>query len=117
MFGDNLLGFGKGGQAIIRDEPNAFGVPTKRKPAMTVGSFFREGNEDDLDVVLTSLWVIWNKLAGGETIVIPITEEGLVSLGRERAELPTRAPTIYEAITRHVKEMCAAHGSEVVHGL
>jgi hypothetical protein len=47
VFGDNLLGFGKGGQAIIRGEPNAFGVPTKRKPAMSPGSFFEEGNEAD----------------------------------------------------------------------
>ena len=34
VFGDNLLGFGKGGQAVIRNCPNAFGVPTKRKPAI-----------------------------------------------------------------------------------
>jgi len=30
IFGDNLQGWGKGGQARIRDEPNAFGIPTKR---------------------------------------------------------------------------------------
>lgn len=30
VFGDNLIGEGKGGQAIIREEPNTIGVPTKR---------------------------------------------------------------------------------------
>ena len=30
IFGDNLIKQGKGGQAIIRDCPNAFGIPIKR---------------------------------------------------------------------------------------
>jgi hypothetical protein len=110
VFGDNTLGFGMGGQAIIRKCPNAFGVPTKRKPAMSVGSFFEEGNEADLDAVLARIATLWAKLGLGERIVIPVNDEGRVSLGLERAELPTRAPTIYEAIERHVREMCAAHG-------
>lgn len=115
VFGDNTQGFGKGGQAIIRDEPNAFGVPTKRKPAMTPGSFFKEGNEDDLDAVLRQIKELWAKLGDGDTIVIPVTKEGKVSLGLERAELPSRAPTIYEAIERHVNEMCDAYGVMDVH--
>ncbi|WP_156453467.1 hypothetical protein [Methylobacterium sp. CCH5-D2] len=27
VFGDNLAGWGKGGQAVTRDELNAFGIP------------------------------------------------------------------------------------------
>lgn len=104
------MGFGKGGQAIIRDEPNALGVPTKRKPAMSPGSFFEEDNESDLDAVLAKLSVLWTRLQQGMSIVIPVNSEGKVSLGLERAELPARAPTIYEAICRHVAEMCDAHG-------
>lgn len=116
VFGDNLNGFGKGGQAIIRDEPNAFGIPTKRKPAMTPGSFFVEGNEADLDAVLDRIGKLWALLKLGRTIVIPVTSDGAVSLGLERAELKERAPSIYEAITRHVDEMAAAHGEVAVHG-
>lgn len=116
VFGDNLLGFGKGGQAIIRDEPNAFGVPTKRKPAMSAGSFFEEGNEQDLDAVLSALGILWEKLKAGETIVFPVKGK-LCSLGLERAELMDRAPSIHDAIQRHVGEMMAAYGSEVVDGL
>ena len=36
IFGDNLCGVGKGGQAIIRDCVNVFGIPTKRTPSMNV---------------------------------------------------------------------------------
>jgi hypothetical protein len=111
VFGDNLLGFGKGGQAIIRDCPNAFGVPTKRKPAMTPGSFFAENNEDDLDAVLGRLSTLWKLLGDGEVVVIPVTENGDPSLGLERARLKEKAPTIYEAIQRHVGEMAEAYGS------
>lgn len=34
VFGDNMKRYGKRGQAVIRDEPNAFGVATKRHPSM-----------------------------------------------------------------------------------
>jgi hypothetical protein len=110
VFGDNLLGFGKGGQAIIRGQPNAFGVPTKRKPAMSPGSFFREGNEDDLDAVLLRLKMLWDKLEDGQTVVIPINDNGDPSLGLERALLKDKAPTIYAAIQTHVGEMSKAFG-------
>lgn len=110
VFGDNLLRFGKGGQAIIRDEPNAFGVPTKRKPAMTPGSFFKEGSEEDMDAVLATIGELWELLRGDHSVVIPVTENGEISLGLERAELKVRAPSIHRAITTHVEEMSNAHG-------
>ena len=42
IFGDNLCGIGKGGQAIIRDCNNAFGIPTKRAPSMDSNAFFSD---------------------------------------------------------------------------
>jgi len=42
IFGDNDIGRGKGGQAIIRDEPNAFGIPTKKYPSNTKNSFYTD---------------------------------------------------------------------------
>lgn len=42
IFGDNLCGIGKGGQAIIRDCSNAFGIPTKRAPSMNSNAFFSD---------------------------------------------------------------------------
>jgi len=111
VFGDNLLGFGKGGQAIIRGASNAYGVPTKRKPAMTPGSFFVEGNESDLDAVLNSLGGRWDILEERGTVIIPVNKMGDVSLGLERAELRERAPSIYNTIVHHVEEMADAFGS------
>jgi hypothetical protein len=110
IFGDNLLGFGKGGQAIIRGQPNSFGIPTKRKPAMSSGSFFCDNSEADLDAVLLRLQTLWAYLESGQTIVIPVTENGDPSLGLERARLDKKAPTIYAAIKTHVREMCNAFG-------
>lgn len=119
VFGDNTKGFGKGGQAIIRDEPNAYGVPTKRLPSMAEGSFFEEGNASDLDYVFNALSGLWTRLRGNAdqppvTIVIPVNAQGRVSLGLERAELPQRAPSIYATIETHVSEMCDAYGVEYV---
>lgn len=108
IFGDNLLGFGKGGQAIIRGQPNAFGIPTKRKPAMTPGSFFAEGSESDLDSVLQRIGSLWDKLDNGKHIIIPVTPAGEPSLGLERARLREKAPSIYNVIATHVGEMCHA---------
>lgn len=54
VFGDNMKGFGKGGQAIIRDEPNAFGIPTKRYPSKDDWAYFSD-KEDERQAVLSSL--------------------------------------------------------------
>jgi len=41
IFGDNLLGKGKKGSAICRDESNAWGFITKKEPNNNDSSFFR----------------------------------------------------------------------------
>lgn len=110
VFGDNLLGFGKGGQAIIRNEPNAFGVPTKRKPSMGPGSFFSEDCARDLDAVLLTLGELWPYLEDGGFVVFPVNNEGEISLGLERAKLKEKAPSIYDTISNHVKEMSDSYG-------
>ncbi len=114
IFGDNLLRIGMGGQAIIRNQPNAMGIATKRKPAMTPRSFFDEDSDDDLDAVLKDIGAVWHLLKQGKTVVIPVTEDGDVSLGLERAKLPEKAPSIYRAITTHVEEMVNAYGSSEI---
>jgi len=42
LFGDNLEGKGKGGQAIVRDEPNAIGIPTKKAPRRDESAYFTD---------------------------------------------------------------------------
>lgn len=115
IFGDNLKGFGKGGQAIIRDEINAYGVPTKRWPSMDAGAFFEAGNVEDIEAVMRRLKTIWSFLQKGESsVVFPVTNDGSVSLGLERAELKQRAPAIYDTIVQHVHEMGEAYGESYV---
>lgn len=115
VFGDNTLRFGKGGQAVIRDEPNVLGVSTKRKPSMADGSFFTEGSAPDLDVVLGDLLHVWSRLKQGMSVVIPVLPDNYEpSLGLQRAELKERAPSIYETIQLHVHEMAAFYGSRFV---
>ena len=45
IFGDNMENRGKGGQAVIRDEPNAFGIATKHSPHSGSNAYF---SNDDL---------------------------------------------------------------------
>ena len=51
VFGDNMKRYGKRGQAVIRDEPNAFGVATKRHPSMYDWAFFSD-KDDEFECVI-----------------------------------------------------------------
>jgi hypothetical protein len=41
VFGDNLIRKGKGGAAVLRDEPNTYGFITKKYPNNQDSSFYR----------------------------------------------------------------------------
>ena len=45
VFGDNLQRWGKGGAAVCRDEPNAYGFITKKAPNNNDSSFYRPDEE------------------------------------------------------------------------
>jgi len=42
IFGDNDIKRGRGGQAIIRDEPNALGIPTKKYPTRKENAYYTD---------------------------------------------------------------------------
>lgn len=89
VFGDNLQGVGTGGQAIIRYEPNAYGIPTKKAPHMGPSAFFTDV-ELDLNVSAINLAIIRIQDAQrrlGGVIILPTD-----GLGTGRAQLQTRAP-------------------------
>lgn len=92
VFGDNLVSKGKAGQAIIRDEPNAFGVPTKRLPSMSNDSFFSDQDEE-YSLVRERLIELWILSAKGRQIVLPERE-----IGSGLAQLETRSPRIWAMI-------------------
>lgn len=92
VFGDNLARAGTAGQAIIRGEPNIFGVPTKRYPSMHVGAFFSDANCEREHILraLRDLYVIGKR----HTLVFPAS-----GLGTGMAKMPEKSPLLY-------KEMC-----------
>ena len=103
VFGDNLEGRGKGGQAAIRDEPNAVGIPTKRSPSMSEDAFFSD-NDEDMHLFRASaalpLSLLAAHLRAGGIIVLP--EDGL---GTGRAQLEQRSPRIWRVLQRAIKRL------------
>ena len=89
IFGDNTIGKGMGGQAIIRYCENSYGIPTKKLPSQLPNSFFND-NDYDKNIIIISESI--KKIPMGyEYIVFP--EDGL---GTGLAELPIRAPRTYK---------------------
>ena len=79
VFGDNLQGRGKGGQAVLRDNPNVLGVPTKRYPGRSQGDYFT-GSPDESRAVTNSIDEIDRLVKAGKTVAIPV-DGGQISLG------------------------------------
>lgn len=93
VYGDNLARRGRAGQAVIRFEENAFGVPTKRSPRMDADAFFAD-RDDERAAVLASLRDLY-KLSRTRIIVFP-----KAGLGTGMAQMPQCSPKLYQ-------EMCA----------
>lgn len=98
VFGDNLIKKGKGGQAMIRDAQNAFGIPTKRLPSMSQDSFFSDKEEEDL-AVLASLRTLYTMSLKGKEIVFPLD-----GLGSGLAEMDKRSPILYKKMNNIIKD-------------
>lgn len=94
VFGDNMVHRGLGGQAKeMRGEPNAVGIPTKRFPSMTIGSFLRDSDWYEWKIEATPAI---ERLAGHVgTIVWP--EDGI---GTGLAQLEHNSPLIWSFIQR-----------------
>jgi hypothetical protein len=91
VFGDNLIGKGKGGQAIIRDEFNTIGVPTKKLPSSFIKSYFTDDElKENKEVIDYAFKIITEKLKEGFYIALP--EDGL---GTGLSKLPEKAPLTY----------------------
>ena len=95
VFGDNLARQGFGGQAReMRGEPNAIGIPTKRRPSMAEGAFFTDDDTSKFLIVTSLDYVrLMKHAARGGHIVWP--KDGI---GTGLAELEQRAPKIYKMI-------------------
>jgi len=98
LFGDNLLRRGYGGQAKeMRDEPNAIGIPTKKKPSSTPGSFFTDDEFDDNIKVIDKAF---DTIPGDGTVVIPLS-----GIGTGYAQLREKAPRTFKYLSLRLMEL------------
>jgi len=109
-FGDNMEREGKGGQAAIRDEKNAVGIPTKWRPSRDEDAYFTDADfsrvRKEIDAAVARLE---GHLRVGGAVVLP--KDGI---GTGLADLPNRAPKIYKYVT---KKLSALSGVVPVVGL
>lgn len=92
MFGDNAERWGKKGQAVIRDEPNAIGIRTKWRPSTSPDSYFSDDQYSDICALIDEdMDLVDELLRAGVTLVMP--EAGF---GTGLAEFNIRAPRAYQ---------------------
>jgi predicted NAD-dependent protein-ADP-ribosyltransferase YbiA (DUF1768 family) len=97
VFGDNVTQTGKGGQAIIRDEENAFGIPTKSSPNTYEKAYF---NDKMYEANITQINRAIEKIkADGRPIVFP--KDGL---GTGLAKMQEKAPETYAYFKQRLLE-------------
>ncbi|HMT01777.1 MAG TPA: hypothetical protein PKD00_00465 [Burkholderiales bacterium] len=101
VFGDNVKRTGKGGQAVIRDEPNSIGIATKLEPNNGKNAFMSDDNlEQNKAVIDEDIKKIKEKASlEGKTIVFP---KG--GLGTGLASLKWKAPQTFEYLNQRLKE-------------
>jgi hypothetical protein len=94
VFGDNDISSGKGGQAIIRDEPNSIGLPTKKYPNNMAASFYSDVEYDTnvakINIALQRIAAEFSK-SQYTTLVIPA-----FGFGTGFSKLPELAPKTYD---------------------
>lgn len=104
IFGDNLLRFGKKGQAIIRSEPNAIGIVTKKYPSFEQKSYYNDNDfEDFKKQIVNDICDIINEYNDErlhyKEIIFP--EDGI---GTGLANLKNKAPKCFEFLNKILLE-------------
>ena len=92
VFGDNILRYGKGGQAVIRDLPNTLGIVTKRAPDTNDSAYFSDAIDEmkELDWDIAKLSMLRSSKVFTH-IVFPSK-----GLGTGRAQMKSKSPMLYK---------------------
>ena len=102
IFGDNDVKKGKRGQAIIRDEPNVAGIPTKKFPSNMSSSFYNDieyqKNIIKIDKAIENI-LLRVKNEGYKGIILP--KDGL---GTGLAKLNIYAPKTFEYLNKKIHD-------------
>lgn len=99
VFGDNLVRNGNGGQAIIRDLPNAIGLVSKRTPDHTPTAYMT-GTPEDYAAVDADLALIEDLALSGKQIVFPAA-----GIGTGLASLRTTATDLLAYIDSSISQL------------
>lgn len=92
---------------VIRDEPNAYGIPTKLRPSMRDDAFLTDNDEDWMRPVLYSAQAhLIKSMRDGHTVAWPTN-----GIGTGLAQLAQRAPSVY-AIIKEVERQLWAYGKD-----
>jgi hypothetical protein len=91
VFGDNLAGRGLGGQAReMSGEPNAVGLPTKRRPARDAEAYLADADLPEVQAAAApAIQRLTQHLNAGGTVVW-----SAAAIGTGLADLPRRATAI-----------------------
>jgi hypothetical protein len=94
IFGDNVQGIGKKGQAIIRDCPNALGIPTKNYLGYKPDNYFDdELYNDNASFILTHIHLIMQSYKQNNYKAIVFPKDGI---GTGLADLKNKAPKTWK---------------------
>lgn len=105
VFGDNDIHQGHGGQAIIRDQPNAIGVPTKKLPSNKPDAFHNDAElQTNIIKISTGLNQILRRSVSYRKVVFP--KDGL---GTGLSQLPTKAPQTYQCLIFQLNKLFGLH--------
>ena len=100
IFGDNLYGIGKGGQAIIRDCSNAFGIPTKRAPSMNSNAFFSD-QFDEYEAVKSAIEKLTVRKYSRKKVTFVFPTDGL---GTGLAQMKTKSPKLFKYMNEQLNK-------------
>jgi hypothetical protein len=104
VFGDNDWRQGKGGQAVIRELPNAAGVPTIKRPGYAAGDYYTDAElHANAAQIEAACAAILERAPAYARVVFP--RDGL---GTGLADLPRRAPLTYDRLRLTVLALAEA---------
>lgn len=104
IYGDNDIHKGKGGQAIIRDQKNAMGIPTKKLPNNNYNSFYNddEYEQNKLKIKKAVIDILVKLKTNKQYIGIILPKDGL---GTGLSKLPSKAPRTYKYLLNIINKL------------
>lgn len=101
IYGDNDQHSGKGGQAVIRNMPNAMGIPTKKNPSTALNSYYSDTEIDDnRRKISQAISNIQDAMSKYSTLVLP--KDGI---GTGLSQLNSRAPLTFGYLQYRIKDL------------